>query len=235
MSELEEFVRNNYKKISAPKIAEIFKTTAPKIYKIAKKLNITSNLNPVIEIDKEQEQILLGGILGDGNFKKNGTNYYYREVHAIGEEEYLKWKFEKLKNMTTGKIYDIKARNGYSPQVGFQTRNSPIFTKYALMKIEDVISNIDELGFAVWMLDDGWFRKKGRKNSFAISAGNLNLEQLSKVIDKAEELGFTSHCVKPNNDLALGVKNNSRIKEIMYNFFPKDLDIIKKKINGLIE
>lgn len=54
---------------------------------------MTDKQNPVFILNDLQEQILLSGKLGDGNFKKNGLkNYYYRENHAEDEKQYLEWK-----------------------------------------------------------------------------------------------------------------------------------------------
>ena len=134
------FIKDNYGKLKAREIATLLNVSINDIYKYWKKSGVSKQLNPTFDITERQRQILLGGIIGDGSFKKNGSNYYYRECHATPEAEYLMWKFNELRNMTTGKIYNIPRRGiNQNLQVSFQTVNSPTFNPYALMSIDDVI------------------------------------------------------------------------------------------------
>ncbi len=231
-SEQQEILAKEYGKIKAKDFAEIFGVSINTIYHAAKHMGLTQKLNPVFNLTQEQHQIILGGILGDGNLKKNGKNHYYRECHAIGEEEYLRWKAEQLKGITTGKIFDIPGR-GYSPQVGFQTKNSSTFTKYANMSRLEVINELDELGFVVWMLDDGWIRRNSNVHSIGISRGSLSNIEADALITKAGTLGLSMHCVGQSGDFSLTSKNNARIKEMAYKYLDKNIDIVKKKINDL--
>lgn len=230
--EQQQTLKDNYGKIKAKEFAEMFGVSINTIYHAAKNLGLTQALNPVFELSKEQHQIILGGILGDGSLKKNGNNHYYRECHAIGEQDYLMWKFEKLKNVTTGKIFDIPGR-GFSPQVGFQTRNSSTFSNYACMNRIDVIKSIDDLGFIIWALDDGWFRNNSNVGCYGISRGTFSDEEAEELINKANSLGLTMHCIGSSQDFSLVSSNNARLKEIAYKYFDKSMDIIEKKINKL--
>ena len=76
-----------------------------------KRYKLTDKQNPIFHLNSLQEQIILGGKLGDGNFKPNGKkNYYYRESHASDEYEYLLWKMNALGKdiIAKGGIYPIK-------------------------------------------------------------------------------------------------------------------------------
>ena len=230
--EQQQTLKDNYGKVKAKELAEMFGVSINTIYNAAKNLKITQKLNPVFELTPEQHQIILGGILGDGNLKKNGSNHYYRECHAIGEQDYLKWKYSKLENLTTGKIFDIPER-GYSPQVGFQTRNSSTFSKYASMTKLEVIDELDELGFVIWALDDGWMKRNCKSGGFGISHGALTDEEAHALIEKAAMLGLSMHCVGKSQDFTLNSENNARLKEMVYNHFDNNLDIVIKKINDL--
>ena len=187
------------------------------------------------DITERQEQILLGGILGDGSFKKNGKNYYYRECHATPEAEYLKWKFEEFGEITTGRIHDIPRRVAtQNAQVGFQTRNSPSILPYVLMPRIEVIHKLKDLGLIVWMLDDGWCRHNCKKCCFGVSAAAFSQDEIGAILDKMNEYGLDGHTIGKKQDISLPSKNNKAIKEIAYRYFPKTMDIIKKKINPLI-
>ena len=228
------FIKDNYGKLKAREIATLLDVSTNDIYKYWKKSGVSKQLNPTFYITERQRQILLGGIIGDGSFKKNGSNYYYRECHAIPEAEYLMWKFNELRNMTTGKIYNIPRRGiNQNPQVSFQTVNSPTFNPYALMSIDDVIENIDELGILIWLLDDGWIRKNSNVCSYGVSAASFNASQTNKMINKLKEFGLNAHVIGRKNDLSLCSQNNKRIKELTYQYLPNTMDIVIKKINDL--
>lgn len=227
-------VYNLYGKMKAQDIANILGINIHKVYKVASRLNLTSHLNPQLELTKEQHQIILGGILGDGSFKKNGHNYYYRETHAVGEKDYMLWKFNKLYNLTTKKTYDIPARNGANPQLAIQTVNSPVWQQYVEMPRYEVINALTELGYAIWMLDDGWICRKAKACNISVAGGTLTDEELILLIAKGKELGLDGHIIGIKEKAITFLRhNNARVKEIMYSFFPKTLDIMIKKINDL--
>ena len=85
-----------YGKYSCVEISKIVEgVTLNQVYDLRRKLNITQKQNPQFELNDIQIQLLLGGKLGDGNFKPNGKlGCYYRESHAEDELEYLTWKAE---------------------------------------------------------------------------------------------------------------------------------------------
>ena len=233
--EQKTYVENNYGKgKTAVQIAKELNVPLNSIYRFAQKKKLSKKLNPVFEITNFQEQIILGGILGDGSFKKNGSNYYYRECHAIPEAEYLEWKFNALKNLTTSKLYNIpKRKESQNDQIGFQTVNTPSLNPYVHMDIDEVIDKLDELGIIIWLLDDGWIRKNSKVHSYGVSTADFTDEQINRIIQKLDEFGLSAHIIGTKKELSLCSVNNARIKEIAYKFFPKDMDIIKKKINDL--
>ena len=229
-----EYVSKNYGNIKAPQIAEYLGVSINSVYNYAKKIKLSKQLNPKFDITPRLEQIILGGILGDGSFKKNGSNYYYRECHAIPEADYLRWKYHEFGNMTTGKLYDIPARGeNQNPQIGMQTVNTPSLRPYAMMDSMTAIAKLDELGILIWLLDDGWIRRNSKVCSYGVSAASFSDEEIFAIIEKLAEHGLSAHTVGKKNDLSLTSVNNSRIKEIAYKYLPKEMDIVVKKINDL--
>ena len=101
------------------------------------------------------------------------------------------------------------------------------------MDIDEVIDKLDELGIIIWLLDDGWIRKNSKVHSYGVSTAGFTDEQINRIIQKLDEFGLSAHIIGTKKELSLCSVNNARIKEIAYKFFPKDMDIIKKKINDL--
>lgn len=233
--EQESYFKSHYGKYNSKEIAQELNLPLWKVYKIGTELGLNKKLNPTFEITDIQNQIILGGILGDGSFKKNGSNYYYRECHAIGEKDYLYWKFKQMYNLTTKKVYNLPSRNGHSPQLEFQTVNSPSFYPYVQMSRSKVINNLTELGYLIWILDDGWRSHHNQKyNHIYVSSGTLTDEELELILIKGLELGLNGNIIgHKEKAVSFGKRNNYRIKEIALQFLSPFTDIMIKKINRL--
>lgn len=231
----EELIKNfiiNNQNMKAKDIAKYLNITIYQVYNRRKRYGITNHLNQEFILNDIQKQILYGGKLGDGNFKLNGSNHYYRECHSIKEKEYLLWKYEKLYDFTTKKIFHIsKRKESQSDQIGFQTKNSSSFSKIANMTIEEIISNLNELGFLIWLLDDGWISG----NHICISPGTLTYEQINLIINKIKEItGIEIHIIGIKRiDLSIPSQYNKKIKELIDKYFDKEIDVIIKKIKPL--
>lgn len=119
---------------------------------------------------REQTQVFLTARLGDGCICTSNSNstYYSSNCKHL---EYLEFK-KKL--VGKGKIY-LQERNGYS--------NTPIYIYYGgaypelkLIKnlsLEEVLSNLDDLGLALWFYDDISLHKRDMYY-------NLNTQKFSK-------------------------------------------------------
>lgn len=202
---------------------------------------MTDKQNPVFVLNDLQEQILLSGKLGDGNFKKNGSkNYYYRENHAEDEKQYLEWKMNVLgKNIVAKRgLYKIKM-SGYNQQqpYGFSTKTSPTFITYNNLSIPNTISKLDYRGLIMFMLDDGWFSNHSKEGNFCISGGNLTVKELEDICSKFDEYGINNtHVIGiKRNDICIPSKNNAKLYEMAISFIPKDIDIINKKFYKIME
>ena len=72
---------------AAKEIAQDFGCTLDQVYEVARRNGRQQKQNQQVEITNTIHQILLGGFLGDGRFKKNGQkNAIYSECHALGEK-----------------------------------------------------------------------------------------------------------------------------------------------------
>lgn len=200
-----------------------------------KRHKLTNKQNPILNLTGLQEQIILGGKLGDGNFKPNGKhNYYYRESHAEDELEYLTGKMTVLGSDIIAKqgLYRIK-KAGFNVQqpYGFSTKTSPTFAKYAHMSIQDTINKLDYRGLIIFMLDDGWFSKNSATGRFLISGGVLTESELTGICHKFAQYGVDGvHIIgKKRMDLSIPRRHNQTLHSMATTFIPEDTDIIRKK------
>lgn len=225
---LDEYILFNYRKVKTKEIAEKFNVSINTVYSKARALGVTKPLNPTFELTSIQRSIIIGGILGDGSFKKNGSNFYYRECHSIKEKDWLFWKFKHLYNVTTKNVYYYKARKEtQNPQFGIQTVNSSTFNNYAKMNLKEALENLDELSFLVWLLDDGWHNK----NNMYLSTGKLTNSEIKFAINKIKEVsGIIGHII---NDGISFSGESDKIKKLADKYLKSDIDIYIKKIKPL--
>lgn len=137
-----------------------------------------------MEINNEQKQLMLSGLLGDGSIKHSHVSYncMYREYMVYKKQLAGKLaKSEVIENSNLGfkkgsKIYNFSMKvNDYSRYLV----NTPL---------SETIKDLDEMGLALWLMDDGSLHKK---NYFY----NINTHSFSRedeeniLIPKLNEFG----------------------------------------------
>lgn len=147
-------------------IAKIFGLHKQKIYRLRKQFGISSIKKwerhdfHLSDIDNE---IIMGSLLGDAsvsNGKRLGEDCesFIEFKHCKEQEKYIWWKFDKLKHLCASNPKPLK-----NQQIRFRTFSHPDFTKIRKLlypsgvKIvhEKQLKAINELGLAVWYMDDG--------------------------------------------------------------------------------
>jgi len=127
--------------------------------------------------NEEQEQIILGGMLGDGCIlSRTSRNPIYTETHSIHQLEYISWKQTKLypfvKSVSIGhKETQAQIRSVAMPQLRFY-RNVFYPDDHKLIPVES-LKWLDDLALAVWYMDDGSITQKSSVMRFATCGFNL--------------------------------------------------------------
>lgn len=179
------------------------------------------------------KQIILSGILGDGRLKRNGKyNYYYSECHALGEKEYLFWKYENLGRLTsTSSVYPKNANNSHVDALEFTTLTTPTLIPYAALTREEVISQLDALGILLYMLDDGWTISYKSGNAIRIGSTLLTSSQFDLFADQCENvLGIRPTIIgKKKKAIAFKSVEDVYFIDIINQYNMQSLDVTKKK------
>lgn len=128
-----------------------------------------------IEPTQRQVSIMSGSLLGDASieakrFGSDGCNCCFTVKHAISQEEYLRWKYEQLKNLCLSEPKIVS-----QDRIRFRTRSHPFFSAwrreyYPRGKKQiglGTLKKLDPLSLAVWFLDDGTNIDQGRTLRFA--------------------------------------------------------------------
>lgn len=83
--------------------------------KIAKTLSLICLPREEILFSKEQEQVILGSILGDASIKTQSKNQYsFSDEHSAKQKEYILWKNKILQINIQKKEYQIKNKDKIS-------------------------------------------------------------------------------------------------------------------------
>lgn len=145
-----------------------------------------------------QEQILIGSLLGDGSLGKvvGNEQSFYRELHGVLQEEYIRWKYELLKpfSVNVKKCVNNKKYQAYI----LRTMRHPLFTELEnLWYLRDCQNNyvlkngrrikilpsdvkLTPITIAVWYCDDGWKPKKD--NQFYFSTHGFSLQEVERLV-----------------------------------------------------
>jgi len=164
-----------------------------------------------VALTKQQKSILIGTLLGDGHLNKRGSNVRLQIVHGPAQEEYIKWKYDNLKDLCTdrglkyNKYTDRNSKSGVKYCWDFYTQHHEFLTflhnlLYSPNKQinEQILDRLDPLALAVWIMDDGSLQKRkgkprldGRQKyagaRFVICTYSKNLEIEKLIIKKLKE------------------------------------------------
>ena len=230
-----KFIKENVNSLTNKQIAEALNISTSYVNTLKRKNNIASKIS--YEINEIQNQIILSGLLGDGNLKKNGKyNYYYRECHSIKESDYLHWKFEQLKPLTNNCsiTYQEPRRPTQNPQETFNTKTLKELIPYSKMSKSEIILNLNELGLLLYILDDGWKHEHNTKISsynICLAVHSLSIEENALLKKQYKNiLGIESNLICSDlNTLSFPKTENEKFIEIINKYKMSELDVVIKK------
>lgn len=185
-------------------------------------------------IGNDLRQLLIGSLLGDGSFcsiGRNTKNMYLSIAHSMKQEEYLKFKVSILNryglasNIQYRVTKNSRYKSGEVSECRHKSRLHPIFTdirakyydQYGHKRVHrEFVKDIDELGLAIWYMDDGYVTK----NSCIFSSCSFTLEEQQILADiLLEKFDLHFNLGKHDNSMYLHAKD-----------FPKFIKLIKPHV-----
>lgn len=142
-----------------------------------------------MKLTKEQKNVLLGVVLGDGYLQKTGkANSRLRLEHGLRQKNYLLWKVDFLKPLFNGKprfLQRVHPKNGRTYfYVRHQSNSSRLlgklrdkFYQEGVKRIPDDLEKIlvSSLSLAVWFMDDGYYYLRDRCGYLYL--GNVSIKE----------------------------------------------------------
>ena len=180
-------------------IAKILNSSPFAIQNYRSTLNLPSNICNRAIPTPEQEQIIIGSLLGDMylGIPKNGIHARGSFAHSLKQENYCKWIEEKLYNFCSKGFYKTQHDNRTNKDYKcyfVNLRASEYLTtlykafypnKKKIVPLE-LLYRLEGLGVAVWFMDDGY----KYENSYGIATNCFSDEDLAAIkeffLDKFE-------------------------------------------------
>ena len=151
-------------------IMKKFNISRSKVLDITKENNLKPNhkdVNPEIKLTYEEEQVLIGGLLGDTHLSYGRCKYPSGCIaHCIKQYDYAVYK-QKYMNRFTSKVsllnkYDKRSNRHYQ-QAWIVIRAQKALCKYVdefyinknKVLPKNLLYKLDGLGLAIWYMDDG--------------------------------------------------------------------------------
>lgn len=163
----------------------------------------------------EEEQIILGTLLGDGYLNKQKATHHANGsfAHSLAQEGYCKWKEEKLKDFVSKggykEEYDKRTNKTYScyyVNLRASSYLDSIYDKFYKNNIKyinkEILYKIDALGLAVWFMDDGYKRDQG----YSICTNSFNSDDLNIIKSFFKDKFNIEITIHKSNIIYIGAK-----------------------------
>jgi len=163
-----------------------------------------------LRLTRQQNDVLIGTLLGDGCLELNGSKVRLRIDHSEKQKEYVEWKHHVLANFAAGKPRSIKVLDKRTKRIyqhsRFDTLSKGLFVNYMRIFYKNgkkiVPQNVNRLlknrlALAVWFMDDGYNRNdcKGMR----INTQSYSLAEQKRLQD----------CMRKNFNLRVNIHRQS--------------------------
>lgn len=180
-----------------------------------------------ITLSQEQQQIILGGLLGDAYFHKKRK--IIRFSHTVKQKEYLEWKYSFFNKENIWGLYTRHYKAGYE-NIYFEVNNNNSYLEPLFIYIKKYLysndgrkkislrylDSIDALGLAIWWMDDG---------SLSVHKGNRYGKLCTECFNYEEHILLKKY-FKEKWDIDVDI----RIEKNKYYFLRFNVSALKKLI-----
>ena len=213
-------------------IADLLECSDSAIQNYASSLNLTPNTYNKDIPTYEQEQIIIGSLLGDMSLKlpKDCVHACGDFAHSLKQENYCRYVETKLRNFCSQGFYksqyDKRTNKTYHAYYVYMRASeylTMLYHKFYPLGIKiipkDLLYKLDGLGIAVWFMDDGY--KTG--NTFGLSTNCFSLEDLNIVIDFfKEKFNITATIQNSDHSIRISSKSAQIFKNLIKDYIHPD-------------
>ncbi|MFH1365174.1 MAG: hypothetical protein ABIH28_01150 [archaeon] len=144
---------------------DIYNVSARKLIKLVREWNKELQKNPLIIINQEEHDMIIGSLLGDASIRQREKNSCFRVAHSLKQKIYINLKLNLLKDFNISEFNRRKRIvNGREvDMIYLSTKTHVIFNYYRKLfypngrKIitKDILNQLTARSLAYWICDDG--------------------------------------------------------------------------------
>jgi len=174
---------------------------------------------------KEQLSVIIGMVLGDSyisKFREKRANSYLSTQHSIKQLEYVTYKMNLLKKLgfEVTKLYDVSI---LFKSIRFDCRNSKLFNQLRKTLYPNNnktikrkwLNYLDEIGLAIWFMDDGSLTKRGKSGYLSLHTNSFNKEEHNIIVKYFKQVWGITPTLR-------STKRKDRINSFFLTFNPNE-------------
>lgn len=228
-------------KYTIPKLSKYFKVSVAAMTRFIKINNISIedgrylvSVKEDIELTFEEEQVLIGGLLGDSwiGYPRNNKNFNVcgSFTHCLEQEEYCNYKYNILKRLCSKPVYHNKYDKRFDKryqQIFCKINAHQVLRKYRelfypndkkIVPIE-LLNKLEGLGLAIWFMDDG--TKCGK--SYQLCTNAFSLEDLYNIQDFFLNKFYIKTTIRKDNTLYIRRESTNLFIDLIEEYITNDM------------
>ena len=189
------------------------------------------------QLDPLQYDLIIGSLLGDGHIDRRKEFPLFIVSHAENQKDYLYYKYTILQDLCemTPTKYEGKKQYRIINSVcdcqdfyRFNTRTYYALKPFREMSKIDLMKQLNEYSFSIWMLDDGHCVEKGYWELCIPLATDEERCMLINIL--FNKFGITAINQKDNRYFRFHAGDSFKITNIILSNIPNHLDVVQDKI-----
>jgi DNA-binding CsgD family transcriptional regulator len=212
-------------------IANVLQVSSSSIQNYASSLNLTPNTYNKDVPTYEQQQIIIGSLLGDMSLKMpSGAVHASGDfAHSLKQENYCKFLESKLHNFCTKGFYrsyiDSRTKKQYNQYYVYMKASEYLtilynkFYQNGIKKVpKDLLYLLDGLGIAIWFMDDGY--KDGK--SYRLATNCFSIEDLKVIVEFFKIKFGIVVTIHSSHVIRIATKSAEDFKNLIKDFIHED-------------
>ena len=192
--------------------------------------------NHITSLSSIQEQVILGGILGDSSFRHYNNKEYSNGIimrHSLKQKDYVKYK-NKLLGELVIHYKEYEAQNSYEKEKveAWTYSNQAISKIYQLCTkdnhkyiTKEWLEKLNWLGIAIWYMDDGSLNVGTKNPSIYFHTEGYSKEENETIINFFSHIGIKAYLrrYKTYYFVAISTNDSHKIWENIKTFIPDSM------------
>lgn len=192
--------------------------------------------NHITSLSSIQEQVILGGILGDSSFRHYNNKEYSNGIimrHSLKQKDYVKYK-NKLLGKLAIHYKEYEAQNSYEKEKveAWTYSNQAISKIYQLCTkdnhkhiTKEWLEKLNWLGIAIWYMDDGSLNVGTKNPSIYFHTEGYSKEENETIINFFSHIGIKAYLrrYKTYYFVAISTNDSNKIWENIKTFIPDNM------------